>query len=63
MSTRSDYGPGMTASPTRRDRIVATVRERVLAPLRRTFGHETRTGHQWQETAEQAPVAPTDADR
>lgn len=53
----------MTASPTRRDRIVATVRQRVFAPLRRTFGHETRTGQQWQEGAEQQPAAPTDAER
>ncbi len=53
----------MTASSTRRDRIVATVRRRVLAPLRRTFGHETRTGHQWQESAEQQQTVTTDADR
>ena len=53
----------MTASPTRRDRIVATMRQRVLAPLRRTFGHETRTGHLWQDGAEQQQAAPTEAER
>ena len=56
------YRPVMTPLGARLSPLVATFRARVLAPLVRTFRHESRTGHEWIE-AEQPVAPPVDAER